>query len=207
MVSQESLREYASTTNLITKYEYDSYGRVIKKIDPLGLIETYTYNSKGQLSSMKNHKNQETSFNYDDFGRKVKSVKPDGVIETTSFSWATSPASALWLSTVSVTGSPASQTYYDAWGREVRTGKQRFDGNYVYTDNVYDEKGSLAKVSMPFKGSAPAQWNVYTYDAYDRVVSLKYASGKEDAFSYSNTSITSVVDGVSKQRNIMLPEI
>ena len=198
LVSQESLREYASTTNLITKYEYDSYGRVIKKIDPLGLIETYTYNSKGQLSSMKNHKNQETSFNYDDFGRKVKSVKPDGVIETTSFSWATSPASALWLSTVSVTGSPASQTYYDAWGREVRTGKQRFDGNYVYTDNVYDEKGSLAKVSMPFKGSTPAQWNVYTYDAYDRVVSLKYASGKEDTFSYSNTSITSVVDGVSK---------
>ncbi|MBS5698648.1 MAG: VCBS repeat-containing protein [Bacteroides cellulosilyticus] len=198
LVSQESLREYASTTNLITKYEYDSYGRVIKKIDPLGLIETYTYNSKGQLSSMKNHKNQETSFNYDDFGRKVKSVKPDGVIETTSFSWATSPVSALWLSTVSVTGSPASQTYYDAWGREVRTGKQRFDGNYVYTDNVYDEKGSLAKVSMPFKGSTPAQWNVYTYDAYDRVVSLKYASGKEDTFSYSNTSITSVVDGVSK---------
>lgn len=198
LVSQESLREYASTTNLITKYEYDSYGRVIKKTDPLGLIETYTYNSKGQLSSMKNHKNQETSFNYDDFGRKVKSVKPDGVIETTSFSWATSPALALWLSTISVTGSPASQTYYDAWGREVRTGKQRFDGNYVYTDNVYDEKGSLAKVSMPFKGSAPAQWNVYTYDAYDRVVSLKYASGKEDTFSYSNTSITSVVDGVSK---------
>ena len=83
----------------------------------MGLIETYTYNSKGQLSSMKNHKNQETSFNYDDFGRKVKSVKPDGVIETTSFSWATSPALALWLSTISVTGSPASQTYYDAWGR------------------------------------------------------------------------------------------
>lgn len=51
---------------------------------------------------------------------------------------------------------------------------------------------------MPFKGSTPAQWNVYTYDAYDRVVSLKYASGKEDTFSYSNTSITSVVDGVSK---------
>ena len=43
LVSQESLREYASTTNLITKYEYDSYGRVIKKTDPLGLIETYTY--------------------------------------------------------------------------------------------------------------------------------------------------------------------
>lgn len=198
LVTQESLKEYASATNLITKYEYDSYGRVIKKTDPLGLIETYTYNSNGQLSSMKNHKNQVTSFSYDDFGRKVKSVKPDGVIETTSFSWVTSLASALWLSTVSVTGSPASQTYYDAWGRGVRTGKQRFDGNYAYTDNVYDEKGRLAKVSMPFKGSAPAQWNVYTYDAYDRVTSLKYASGKEDTFSYSNTSITSVVDGVSK---------
>lgn len=198
LVSQESLKEYASTADLITKYEYDSYGRVIKKTDPFGLTETYTYNTKGQLSSIKNHKGQETGLEYDDFGRKIKTTTPDAVVETVSFSWVTSPTSAQRLTTVSATGTPTSQIYYDALGREVRTGKQRFDGNHIYTDNDYDEKGRLAKISMPFKGSAPTQWNVYTYDAYDRVTSLKYASGKEDTFSYSNTSITSTVDGVSK---------
>lgn len=198
LVIRESLKEYTSDAELITTYEYDSFGRIIKKTDPAGLSETYTYNLKGQLSTTKNHKDQETSFSYDDFGRKVKTTKPDGSIETTSLSWSTTPASALWLSTVSVTGSPTSQTYHDAFGREVRTGKQRFDGNYVYTDNMYDEKGRLSKVSMPFKGTTPTQWNVYTYDTYDRITSLKYASGKEDTFSYSGTSITSTIDGISK---------
>lgn len=196
LVTQELLTEYGAATTLKTLYEYDSYGRVIKKTTPLNLVSTYAYNPKGLLYSVKNHKEQETTFEYDDWGRKVKTVAPDGSVETTSYSWA--PASALRLTTVSATGAPTSRTYYDALGREVRSGKQRFDGNYIYTDNVYDERGRLAKVSMPFKGATPAQWNTYTYDSNDRIISLKYASGKEDTFSYSNTSVTSVVDGVSK---------
>lgn len=198
LVTQEFLKEYGATTSLKTLYEYDSYGRVIKKTTPLNFVSTYTYNPKGLLYSVKNHKEQETTFEYDDWGRKVKTVSPDGSVETTSYSWATAPASALRLTTISATGAPASRTYYDALGREVRSGKQRFDGNYIYTDNVYDERGRLAKVSVPFKGATPAQWNTYTYDSNDRIISLKYASGKEDTFSYSNTSVTSVVDGVSK---------
>lgn len=198
LVTQELLTEYGAATTLKTLYEYDSYGRVIKKTTPLNLVSTYAYNPKGLLYSVKNHKEQETTFEYDDWGRKVKTVAPDGSVETTSYSWATAPASALRLTTVSATGAPTSRTYYDALGREVRSGKQRFDGNYIYTDNVYDERGRLAKVSVPFKGATPAQWNTYTYDSNDRIISLKYASGKEDTFSYSNTSVTSVVDGVSK---------
>lgn len=198
LVTQELLKEYGATTTLTTLYEYDSYGRVIKKTNPLNLVNTYTYNPKGLPSSVKNHKGQETKFEYDDWGRKIKTLVPDGSVETTSYSWAAATTPALRLTTVSATGAPTTQTYYDALGREVRSGKQRFDGNYIYTDNVYDERGRLSKVSMPFKGATPALWNTYTYDSYDRITSLKYASGKEDTFSYSNTSVTSVVDGVSK---------
>lgn len=198
LVTQESKKEYSASTNLITNYEYDSYGRIIKKTNPLGLKETYTYNAKGQLISMKNHKEQETRFGYDDFGRKISTTRPDGAVEASSLSWTQTPSSALWVNTVTTTGGPASQTYYDALGREVRTGKQRFDGNYVYVDSQYDEKGRLAKVSQPFKGATPAQWNTYIYDSYDRITSLLYASGKQDTYSYSNASVTSIIDGVSK---------
>lgn len=199
LVTQESLKEYSSTDRLITQYEYDTYGRVIKKTNPSGLIENYTYNAKGQLASVKNHKGHETKFEYDDFGRKVKTTKPDGTIESIAYTWASEPTSALTLTTKTETGSPSSQSYNDAFGREVRSGKQRFDRSYIYIDNEYDDKGRLAKVSMPFKGTSPSQWSTYTYDSNERITSLKYASGKEDSFSYSNTTITSVVDGITKK--------
>lgn len=96
------------------------------------------------------------------------------------------------------TDAPTSQTYVDALGREVRSGAMHFDGTYLYTDKSYDNLGRLQKVSLPFKGSTASLWNTYTYDAYDRTLSLAYASGKTDSYSYSGLSITSVIDGVSK---------
>ncbi len=198
LLMQESLEEYDSGNELTTRYEYDTYGRVTKKTDPLGLYETYQYNNKGQLESSTNHKSKATEFKYDDFGRQVKTIHPDGVVDSILVAWASSAGSALRVTTVTATGAPASQTYYDAWGREVRSGKQRFDGSYVYTDKLYDGKSRLHKVSMPFKGTAPTLWNTYAYDTYDRITSLLYASGKEDTYSYSGMNINTEIDGVRK---------
>ncbi|MBP1617274.1 MAG: wapA 1 [Bacteroidetes bacterium] len=96
------------------------------------------------------------------------------------------------------TGEPATQTYIDALGREVRGGTMRFDGSYLYTDKQYDNLGRLQAGSLPFKGTSPTLWNTYTYDAYDRILSLGYASGKTDSYSYSGMSVTSTIDGVAK---------
>ncbi|OJU37558.1 MAG: hypothetical protein BGN96_03805, partial [Bacteroidales bacterium 45-6] len=96
------------------------------------------------------------------------------------------------------TGEPATQTYIDPLGREVRSGTMRFDGSYLYTDKQYDNLGRLQAASLPFKGTSPTLWNTYTYDAYDRILSLAYSSGKTDSYSYSGLSTTSTIDGVAK---------
>lgn len=96
------------------------------------------------------------------------------------------------------TGQPASQSYVDALGREVRSGSMRFDGSYLYSDKQYDNLGRLQAASLPFKGTSPSLWNTYTYDAYDRILSLAYSSGKTDSYSYSGLSVTSTIDGVAK---------
>ena len=57
LVTQELLTEYGAATTLKTLYEYDSYGRVIKKTTPLNLVSTYAYNPKGLLYSVKIIKN------------------------------------------------------------------------------------------------------------------------------------------------------
>lgn len=104
----------------------------------------------------------------------------------------------IYLVTSRATGAPATQSYIDALGREVRSGSMRFDGNYLYSDKGYDDYGRLSQVSLPFKGSSPSLWNTYTYDDYDRPLSIAHASGKTDNFSYSGLSVSSTIDGITK---------
>lgn len=259
----DSLRTkaYSSPNWLSTKYTYDAYGRIATETDALGLKITNTYNTKGLLVSVKNHKGHETKYEYDPWGRKKKSIFPDGTTETTTLEWAktdselgtldpnknsgtlkintsppsgtitacesiilqpgfsytsasgslllniepnicatvptTSGVSTSYLITTIATGAPTTKVYYDALGREVRKGEVRFDGKYLYTDYIYNNKGKLQKASLPFKGSAPALWNEYSYDSYDRITSLAYASGKKDTYSYPKNKVTSLVDGIS----------
>ena len=54
--------------------------------------------------------------------------------------------------TTTATGQPDQEVYTDALGREVRIGEKRFNGKYLYTDKVYDNKGRLQQSSLPFKG-------------------------------------------------------
>jgi RHS repeat-associated protein len=274
LITKESTTNYSSSNKLETSYNYDSFGRLERKTNPLGLYVTYQYNDKGQVSTATDHKNNTTSYEYDGWGRKTKSSYPDGISESTTLRWvgASSPsgtqgtASAVlsndvndlkysapmsqggvvtagrsitlapgftysaasagnlrlnidrnlgvsvpsslsstsggsqyaYVAITTKTGAPTTQTYIDALGRDVRSGAMRFDGSYLYSDKEYDSYGRLARASLPFKGSAPTQWNTYNYDSYDRLLSLSYASGKQDSYSYDGLSVTSTLDGIAK---------
>lgn len=102
---------YSSPNEQIVGYEYNSNGQLSSQTDPLGLKETYTYNGKGLLSAVQNHKNKKTSFDYDPWGRKIKSTYADGSISTSTASWASSPTMALIVINESSTGQPDTQTY------------------------------------------------------------------------------------------------
>lgn len=197
-LTEAKSKSYTSANWLVKKYSYDTYGRITTETDPLGFTTTYGYDTKGQVNSVKNHKAHETKYEYDIWGRKTKTTYADGSVETSSMAWASSPAGALILSTTTATGQPATQLYVDALGREVRKGVMRFDGKYLYTDNVYDSKGRVQKTSLPFKGAAATQWNTPAYDSYDRIVSLTYASGKKDSYAYDKNKVTATIDNVAK---------
>lgn len=276
-LTSESRKDFSATTSLSTTYTYDSYGRLSRKTNPLGLYEDYGYDNLGRLSSVTDHKNHSTTMGYDNWGRKISTISPDGVTQTISLQWigagtansgsgygnaggigdeynkdirfstpmttgievvasnsitlspgysfagsaggnlklwidktagvsppvttsgsSTATEEYMYLVTNRTTGAPATQTYIDALGREIRTGFLRFDGSYLYSDKEYDDYGRVSRTSLPFKGSSPSAWNTYTYDTYDRPLSVVYASGKTDTYSYSELSATSTIDGVSK---------
>lgn len=200
-ITESKSKAYTSTNWLSTKYVYDTFGRVTKQTDPMGFYITYVYNAKNQVSSQKNQKNLETKFEYDELGRNIKTTNPDGTIQTTAFAWASAPTGAITVKTFTSTGSPTAQSYYNALGQEIRTGTVRFDGSYLYTDFVFDNRGRLQKSSLPFKGASATKWNTYSYDSFDRILTLSYASGKKDTYSYKVKSATSTIDNVTRTTN------
>ncbi|WP_195350456.1 RHS repeat-associated core domain-containing protein [Bacteroides nordii] len=192
-------KDYSSTHWLEVRYTYNSNGQLTRKTDPLGLYEDYSYDSNGFRYSVKNHKNHITTYTYDAWGRKIQTAFPDGTTENSTAKWITSPTGALILMTTTATGQPDQEVYTDALGREVRIGEKRFNGKYLYTDKVYDNKGRLQQSSLPFKGKA-SLWNRYTYDQYDRLTGVDYASGKTDSYSYNGLSETSVINGLPSKK-------
>ncbi|WP_146212817.1 RHS repeat-associated core domain-containing protein [Dysgonomonas alginatilytica] len=190
-------RNYTSENWLTRFFEHDFLGRVIKETNSLGLFTEFVYDNKNLLQSAKNHKGHITAYKYDAWGRNISTTYPDGTMESTSLAWTDSPANALIVSTTTATGQPDVQTYYDALGREVRKGQKRFDGVYLYTDNIYDNLGRIKKSSLPFRGSSPTHWNTYEYDSYDRIKVLNYASDKKDIYTYGKLQTRSDIDGVA----------
>ncbi len=195
-ISVSKTRQYNSPDWLTTGFVYDSYGRVIQETDPLGLTTDYIYNQKGELESVSDHKNNTVTYQYDVWGKKIQTVYPDGIIENYVVDWVSSPSNALIRNTIRTTGAPDIHSYSDALGRQIRTSEQRFDGTFLHTDVVYNIKGLVEKTSLPFKGTQASYWNINNYDIYGRLVSIEYASGKIDTYSYDKLKTTSVSDSI-----------
>lgn len=190
---------YSSGNNHTIGYSYDNNGLLLTKTNTLGLTDKYSYNNKGELTKLEDYKGNVTTYEYDVWGRQIKIISPDNLTLVNTASWATSPENALIVITKSLAGGKDIQTYLDAFNREIRSGEKCFDGKYLFTDNVYDSRGRLSKVSYPFKSTA-SKWKVYNYDYQDRIIEIAYASGKKDTYSYNGLATTTVSNGISTKR-------
>ncbi len=197
----KNVTPYSSSVSHLTSYNYDSYGRLIKETNPMGLTKEYFFDEKGRVSSSKDKRNNVTTYAYDSFGRDTLTVYPDGTKKTIKYTWSTDRDGELYSITTSETGQPAETVYYDALNREVRRGTVRFDGSIIYVDKVYNSKGKLEKESLPYKTGSASLWNVYTYDEHDRVIAYTEASGRTTTYAYNGTKVTTVEDGVSITRD------
>ncbi|MFI3240183.1 MAG: RHS repeat-associated core domain-containing protein [Bacteroidales bacterium] len=184
-------------TNFIgDTYTYDSSGRYIASVtDALGLVTTYSYYDKfGNPTLKTNHKDQDTHMTYDSFGVINEIMNYDGTYEIKYKEWG---GEGLFKETKESSSEPTEEVHYDAISRKVREGVKRFDGSWQYIDKTYDSRSRIQKVSLPFIGSNPTQWNVYEYDDYDRPISITEPSGKVSSWSYDELSTTETINGIT----------
>lgn len=192
----EKTAAYGSTEFVGNTYTYDSNGRfMLSDTDALGHVTSYSgYTKFGQPTTVSDYRNRATTYTYDSWGNLTGSTHQDGAVENISLAWG---GKGLYTVTETETGKPDKVVHYDALGREVRTGEKRFDGQWQLVDREYDSAGNLSRASLPFRGSSATYWNTYSYDDYNRPLSLTEASGKVSTWSYSGTSVTSMVDGIT----------
>ena len=195
-VLTEMAASYNATEFIGKTYSYDSNGINLQSItNELGQITTFAnYNKFGKPLIITDHKGRVTTDEYDYWGKLISRTMPDGTVSSTTEAWG---GIGCYTVTSSSSGKPKQIVHYDAAGREVRSGSQRYNGLWLFTDKVYGRNGQIQKVSLPFKSTLEASlWNTYTYDEYLRPVSYTQASGNITTWAYDDESTTESKNGV-----------
>lgn len=195
-ILSEMVAPYNATEFIGKTYSYDSNGINLQSItNELGQITTFAnYNKFGKPLIITDHKGRVTTDEYDYWGKLISRTMPDGTVSSTTEAWG---GIGCYTVTSSSSGKPKQIVHYDAAGREVRSGSQRYNGLWLFTDKVYGRNGQIQKVSLPFKSTLEASlWNTYTYDEYLRPVSYTQASGNITTWAYDYESTTESKNGV-----------
>lgn len=198
-ITSVSTSLYSDNNVQKTLYAYDSYGRIIQTTSPLGLVTKHSYDALGRVLSTTDSRGGITKFTYDEFGREIGVVYPDNTTKTTSYSWYID-GNSKYAITVSGTTLPTTVTICDAFGRDVWNQVKQFNNTIVSTRKVYDKYGNLTKQSLPYTGNTPSLWNNYSYDNYDRLVSVTEASGRMTSYQYSQNSVTTEEDNIARTK-------
>ncbi len=195
-VLTEMSAPYNVTEFIGKEYTYDGNGINLQSVtNELGQRTTFSgYNKFGNPKKVTDYKGRVTTNENNDWGKLISRTSPDGTISSTTEQWG---GIGCYTVTESVTGKPKKIVHYDAAGREVRSGSQRYNMQWIFTDKVYGKNGQVQKVSLPFKNtSAATLWNTYEYDEYLRPKSYTHASGNITTWAYDGKTTTESKNGV-----------
>lgn len=167
--SVKRTRSDGTIETLLTQYQYDSSGRLLKTIFPDGTTSSTVYNSIGKKNDEIDALGRKTHFDYDINGNLVKTTYPDGSVESFAYD-----AENHQLTSTDQLGHTTSFTY-DALGRTVKTTYS--DGSSI--QNVYDAIGQTIK-TIDILGHA----TLYAYDDARRRISVTDTLGNTTSVTY-----------------------
>ena len=177
--------------------QYDSTKRfVVKKTDHQGFVNTFGYNSLGQLKQSTDYLGVSKSFTYDNWG-KLTNTTTQNVSATPLTSTIVYAKTSDGGYTATATDNTDSRivTKYDVLGRVVLTTTKGYAvGSQVSKQIVYDGLGRKTKESEPYF-SSPGQWTEYEYDYLMRPTKVKAHTGKIQTLEYNGLTTTSSDDG------------
>ena len=155
------------------------------------MATTFVYNTNnGLLNSETNPYGLTTSYSYDTWLKKIKTTDYLGKNNTYSY---TRSAEKTIVTTTGDDGS-GSQEVFDDLGRKITAGIKDINGNFSTVSYLYDIYDRNYKISEPYFGTSPSQWNETQYDVYGRPIKSISFTGKTVTMGYSGLT-TTVNDG------------
>jgi RHS repeat-associated protein len=79
------LTSFKDRNGSLTTYVHDERGNLLRAVYPLGVVNEFTYNSKGDMLSSKDGNGNVTRFMYNDYGNVLQSIKPLGAVHKYSY--------------------------------------------------------------------------------------------------------------------------
>ena len=160
-----------------THYSYDAYDQVDSLTASNGLVTTYETNPLGVYH---------------------KSINPDRTQTCDALRWVeendnNAPRNALYLKWSHTSGSQKTLTYYHKTGVELRTVSFGLNGETIYVDKTYDNRGRLEKVSNPYHPGETVQWTCYEYDNLDRLTKTITPDSTETVIAYNGLQTTTTI--------------
>jgi len=203
-------------THYKTQY-YDAYGRIIK-IEEHNSLETYTtsytYDALGNLTDVIDEESNTTEIWYDSLGRKIKMDDPDMGIWTYAYDKAGNLKTQIdakgevlefdydelnRLTYKKANGETIVSYYYDEAAKDHCKGRlSKIVDQSGSTEFFYDNLGRETKSIKNVDGSG--SYTVErTYDALDRLTTLKYPDESIVGYEYNELGITKVTDVVNSK--------
>ncbi|MDR7209615.1 FG-GAP-like repeat-containing protein [Flavobacterium piscis] len=181
-------------TPRVTSYVYDTSGRFLTQSTNVeGLKTEFNYNTNGTLkfenkqTELNSWSNAiKTSYEYDPWFKKTKITDYLGKSNTYSYTRSNEK------SKITVTGDDGSysEELYDDVGRKITASAKDLNGNISSVSYLYDIYDRNYRVSEPYSGGSPTQWNEIKYDAYGRPTQNISFTGKTTTISYSGLTTT-----------------
>lgn len=170
----------AGGANIVSRAQYDAFGRLIESVDGNGNVSSQSFDRLGRVVLTQDPTNAQRTTSYDAFGRVL--AQTDALGNTTQYSYSTANRSMTVITPegVSVT------TTHNAEGQT----HSITDGNGNTTVYSYDPDGNLVTTTSPIGQSASQ------YDQAGRLIETVDANGNKVDYTYdaANRLLSRTID-------------
>lgn len=168
-------------------------------------VNFYYDSDYGKMTSTLDYNQFETENVSDAFGINSEKTTPDGIRCVKAKRWANgnnhAPPKSSYYYWEKSSGNAEKLSFFNKNGKKLRDVTFGLNGEPIYVDITYDDKGNIHSQSMPYIAGDDINWYYYVYDKNNRLVKEIYPNGLEKNYTYNGlqkTINTVSSDGMSR---------
>jgi len=183
-------------TPRVINFKYDLSGRFLIKYTDVESQETnYEYNeTSGVLKKVTDPYLLSTSYTYDTWFKKL-TAKNENLNKIISYTYTKNNNNLIFTSQGDSGDLTFTEETFDDLGRKIKSGVKDVNGNIAYVSYLYDIDDRNYKVSEPYFGGSPTQWNETKFDIYGRPIQNNSFNSRLSSINYSGLT-TTLTDGL-----------